>query len=102
MQKKTTLHTAPYDAAEFLRDEADCVAYLQAVMDEDGVTEKNIAAALGDIARARGMAQLARETGLAREALYRSLSPEGNPSLSTLLKVTHALGVKLTAVPVQG
>jgi probable addiction module antidote protein len=54
--------TIPYDAAEFLRDEADCAAYLQAVMEEDAVTEQNIAAALGDIARARGMAQLARAT----------------------------------------
>ena len=91
--------TIPYDAAQFLHDEADCAAYLQAVMEEDGVTEQNIAAALGDIARAHGMAQLARETGLAREALYRSLSPDGNPSLSTLLRVTRALGMKLTAVP---
>jgi len=96
---KAKIQTVPYDAAEFLRDEADCAAYLQAVMDEEGVTEKNIAAALGDIARARGMAQLARDTGLAREALYRSLSPEGNPNLSTLLKVTRALGIRLTAVP---
>jgi probable addiction module antidote protein len=93
------MQTIPYDAAEFLRDEADCAAYLQAMMEEDGVTEKNIAAALGDLARARGMAQLARETGLAREALYRSLSPEGNPNLATLLKVTRAMGVRLTAPP---
>lgn len=100
MSPKTGAGTIPYDAAEFLRDEADCATYLQAVMEEDGVTEKNIAAALGDIARARGMAQLARDTGLAREALYRSLSPDGNPSLATLLKVTRALGVRLTAIPI--
>jgi probable addiction module antidote protein len=91
--------TIPYDAAEFLRDEADCAAYLQAVMEEDDVTEQNIASALGDIARARGMAQLARDTGLAREALYRALSPEGNPSLSTLLKVTRAMGVRMSFAP---
>lgn len=96
---KPKIATHPYDAAEFLRTDEECALYLQAVMEEDGVTERNIAAALGDIARARGMAQLARETGLAREALYRSLSADGNPSLSTLLKVTHALGVRLTAVP---
>lgn len=99
MSTNVKTRTLPWDAAEFLRDAADCAAYLQAVMEEDGVTEKNIAAALGDIARTRGMTQLARDTGLAREALYRSLSPEGNPNLSTLLKVTRALGVQLTAKP---
>lgn len=98
MGKKSEVATVPYDAAEFLRTDEECALYLQAVMEEDGVTEQNIAAALGDIARARGMAQLARDTGLAREALYRSLSRDGNPSLSTLLKVTQALGLRLTAV----
>lgn len=100
MSKKAKTETLPYDAAEFLRSDKECAMYLQAVMEEEDVTEKNIASALGDIARARGMAQLARETGLAREALYRSLSQNGNPSLATLLKVTRALGVRLTAVPV--
>lgn len=99
MRKKTKTTTVSYDAAEFLRDDAECAAYLQAVMEDEGATEKNIAAALGDIARARGMAQLARDTGLAREALYRSLSSDGNPSFATIMKVTRALGVKLTAVP---
>jgi probable addiction module antidote protein len=99
MRKKAKIETILYDAAEFLRTDEDCTLYLQAVMEEDGVTEQNIAHTLGDIARARGMAQLARDTGLAREALYRSLSRDGNPSMSTLLKVTRALGMKLTAVP---
>jgi probable addiction module antidote protein len=99
MSEKKEIRTFPYDAAEFLRDNEDCALYLQAVMEEDGVTTQNIAAALGDIARARGMTRLARETGLAREALYRALSRDGNPSLSTLLKVTRALGVQLTTRP---
>ncbi len=99
MRRKSRTVTVPYDAAEFLRDDAECAAYLQAVMEDEDATEKNIAAALGDIARARGMAQLARDTGLAREALYRSLSADGNPSFATIMKVTRALGVKLTAVP---
>lgn len=98
MDKKA--ETISYDAAEFLRSDEDCALYLQAVMDEEGVTEKNIAAALGDIARARGMAQLARDTGLAREALYRSLSTDGNPSFATVLKVARALGLKLSFQPV--
>lgn len=102
MSKKAKTETLPCDAAEFLRTDEECALYLQAVMEEDGVTERNIAAALGDIARARGMAQLARDTGLAREALYRSLSSEGNPSLSTLLKVMHALGLKLVPQPIGG
>lgn len=85
-----------WDAAEHLKDDADCVAYLQAVLEEDGADEKLIAAALGDIARARGMMQVARDSGLAREALYRALSADGNPSFATVLKVTRALGLKLT------
>ena len=65
-------------------------------MEDDGVTEKEIASALGDIARARGMVRVAREAGVSREALYRALSDEGNPTLGTILKVTRALGLRLT------
>lgn len=85
-----------YDAARYLKDEVDCVGYLRAVMEEGDVTEKEIASALGDIARARGMVQVAREAGVSREALYRALSDEGNPTLGTVLKVTRALGLRLT------
>jgi probable addiction module antidote protein len=85
-----------WDAADHLQDEADCAAYLQAIMEEEGADEKLIAAALGDIARARGMMKVARDSGLAREALYRALSADGNPSFATVLKVTKALGLKLT------
>ena len=85
-----------YDAARYLKDEADCAGYLRAVMEDDGVTEKEIASALGDIARARGMVRVAREAGVSREALYRALSDEGNPTLGPILKVTRALGLRLT------
>jgi probable addiction module antidote protein len=87
-----------WDAAEVLKDDQDCVMYLAAIMDEADGDEKLIAAAIGDIARARGMMQVSRDTGMAREALYRALSSEGNPSFATVLKVTKALGIKLTAV----
>ena len=70
-------------------------AYLEAAL-EDG-DPKLVSAALGDIARAKGMTQIARETGLGRESLYKTLSPEGNPELATLLKVIHALGLRLHA-----
>jgi probable addiction module antidote protein len=83
-----------FDAAEYLRDEADVVAYLEAAAAEDD--PRVLAAALGDVARSRGMAQLARETGMTREALYRSLSAAGNPELATLTKVLQAFGLRLT------
>jgi len=84
-----------WDAAEHLRSAQDCSAYLAAILEEPDVDEKLIAAALGDIARARGMMQVARKSGLAREALYRALSTGGNPSFATILKVTRALGLRL-------
>jgi len=71
--------------------------YLEACLEEAGDDAAFIAAALGDIARAKGMTQLARATGLGRESLYKALSGEGNPSFATILKVLHALGLKLRA-----
>jgi probable addiction module antidote protein len=86
-----------FDAAEYLRDEADIAAYLEAAAaDED---PRVLAAALGDVARARGMSELARKTGIAREALYRSLSVDGNPELATLTKVLRAFGMRLAIQP---
>ena len=85
-----------YDAADYLKSDADMVAYLEASMEEAGGDAAHIAAALGTIARARGMVRLAKDTGLTREGLYKALSPEGNPSLDTVLKVVAALGLKLT------
>jgi probable addiction module antidote protein len=86
-----------FDTADYLRSEQDIIAYLEAAM-EDGDAAV-IAAAIGDVARARGMMQIARETGITREGLYKALSPDGNPSLGTVLKVMKALGVKLTPRP---
>ncbi len=90
------IKTKPYDAAEFLTDDESIAAYLTEALEFDD--PRCIAKALGAVARARGgMAQLARETGITRESLYRALSETGNPELGTALKVLHALGVRLTA-----
>ena len=70
-------------------------AYLDACMEEAGDDATYVAAAIGDIARARGMAQLARDTGISREGLYKALARDGNPSLATVLKVIKALGLRL-------
>jgi probable addiction module antidote protein len=83
---------------ESLRDEAAIAAYIEAVI-EDG-DPGLVAAAIGDIARARGMAQIAKETGRSRESLYRALSDRGNPELATLMGVLKALGLQLSVKPV--
>ena len=86
-----------WDVVEHIKSEEDMNLYLDACFEEDPGDGSLIRAALGDIARARGMAQLARDTGLSREGLYKALSPEGNPEFSTVVKVIHALGLKLHA-----
>ncbi len=96
LQIRRAIKTKPYDAAEFLTDPETIAAYLTEALESDD--PRYIAKALGAVARARGgMAQLARETGVTRESLYRALSETGNPELGTALKVMHALGVRLTA-----
>ena len=90
-----TLKLRKWDSAEHLKTEEDMVLYLQACMEEAGDDAAFIAKAWGTIARAKGMSQLAKETGLGRESLYKALSGEGNPSFGTILKVMHALGLKL-------
>ena len=87
--------TTRWDAAEHLETEEDMAAYLEAAL-EEGDTAL-VAAALGDIARAKGMTEIARKAGLGRESLYKALSSEGNPEFSTILKVVEALGLKLHA-----
>ena len=87
--------TYRWDAAEHLETEEDMAAYLEAAFKEGDPAL--VAAVLGDIARAKGMAQIARETGLGRESLYKALSPEGNPEFATILKVVQALGLQLHA-----
>ena len=92
-----TTRTRPWDPAEHLETAEDMAAYLEAALEE--ADPSLIAAALGDIARAKGMTQLARETGLGRESLYKALSPAGNPEFSTILRVVSALGLRLHATP---
>src|SRR3989338_6300596 len=87
--------TVPWDPAEHLKSEEDMAAYLEAALDEGDPAL--VAAALGDIARAKGLTALARDTGLARESLYKALSPTGNPELATIMRVVEALGLKLHA-----
>lgn len=86
-----------WDVVDHLKTEEDIAAYFEACLEEAGDDPSFIAAALGDIARARGMSQLAKDTGLTREGLYKALSADSNPSLGTILKVVKALGIKLTA-----
>lgn len=87
---------APYDVADHLRSHEEMAAYLDAWLDEFPDDVSGIARAIGDIARAKGMTQVAKDAGLSRESLYRALSQEGNPSLSTVLKVLAAVGLKLS------
>lgn len=84
-----------WSALDHLKTEEDMQLYLDACFEEDEGDGKLIAHALGDIARARGMTQLAKETGLTREGLYTALSAKGNPSFATVIKVTRALGLRL-------
>jgi probable addiction module antidote protein len=90
-----TLKLKKWDSAEHLRTEEDMVLYLEACLEEAGDDVAFITKAIGNIARARGMAQLASETGLGRESLYKALSGDGNPSFATILKVVRALGMQL-------
>jgi len=89
--------TTRYDVAEHLRTPEEMAAYLEACLDETEGDAAFIAKALGDIARARGMTQVARDTGLSRESLYKALSGERSPDFDTILKVVNALGLRLHA-----
>jgi probable addiction module antidote protein len=88
-----------WDVADHLKTEEDMQLYLDACLEEDDGDGRLVNAALGDIARARGMSQTARDTGLSREGLYKALSAQGNPEFSTILKVTRALGLRLRVSP---
>lgn len=91
--------TSRWELMDHLQTDEDCRLFLEAAFDGAGNDPSYIAKAIGEVARARGMMQLAKETGLARESLYRSLSAEGNPSFATITTVMHALGMHLAAVP---
>jgi probable addiction module antidote protein len=92
-----TENISNWDAAEYLETEADMAAYLEAALEENDPTI--FAAALGDIAKAKGMTQISKETGLGRESLYKALSTDGNPEFATILKIISALGLQLHAYP---
>jgi len=89
--------TSRYDVAEHLRTPEEMAAYLEACLEDANGDAACIAKALGDIARAKGMSQVARDTGLSRESLYKALSGERNPGFDTILKVIRALGMELHA-----
>lgn len=93
----TQLKLRQWNSAEHLNSEEDRALYLEACLQEAGDDAAFIVKALGNIARAKGMSQLSRDTGLGRESLYKALSGEGNPSFATILKVTSALGIQLHA-----
>ena len=94
MKKTTSTH---YDVAEHLRTPKEMALYLEACFEEADGDAAFIAKALGDIARAKGMAQVARDAGVSRESLYKALSGERSPSFDTILKVIDALGLRLHA-----
>lgn len=89
--------TKRWDPATYLKSDTAVAAYLQAAIEESDPAL--VTAALGDIARAKGMTAVARRSGLGRESLYKALSPGGNPEFATVLKVVEALGLKLHATP---
>ena len=93
--------TTRYDVAEHLRTPEEMTAYLEACLEEANGDAAFIAKALGDIARARGMSQVARDSGLSRESLYKALSGERSPDFDTVLKVVRALGIRLHAEAAQ-
>lgn len=94
---RSKIRTRKWDPVRYLKTERDIVGYLEAAL-EDGHPSV-IAAALGDVARARGMSAVARKSGLGRESLYKALASGGNPQLSTVLSVLRALGLALRVVP---
>ena len=89
------LKLSKWDVVDHLKTDEDMALYLDACIEDDTGDGSLIRAALGDVARARGMTQLAKDTGLAREGLYKALSAEGNPEFATVMKVIKALGLKL-------
>jgi probable addiction module antidote protein len=95
MTKKIKISEIPaFDAAEYLTSDEEVAAYLTTILEENDAAL--LAAALGDIARARGMTQVAKDSGITREALYKALRPDASPRFDTVARVCKALGVKLT------
>jgi probable addiction module antidote protein len=94
-----TITTTKFDVLDHLKTAEQQIAYLEAAVDEDDPSF--IAAAIGDVARARGVSQFAVETGLSREAIYKSFRPGGNPTIETINKAPKVLGLKLSLAPVK-
>lgn len=91
------MKTTPFDVSDYLETEEDIAGYLQAILEENNPAL--LTAALGDIAKARGMTEIAKASGVTREALYRALRANANPRYETVAKVISALGLKLTVAP---
>jgi probable addiction module antidote protein len=101
MDKKIKISELPeFDATRYLEDEQDIAMYLTCILEENDAAL--LAAALGDIAKARGMTEVARKAGITREALYKALRPNASPRFDTISRVCQALGVRLEARPIQG
>lgn len=96
-RKKLPRGFSRWDTAEVLRTPEDIARYLEACIEEDPGDGSLVRVALGNIARARGMTEIARKTGLTREGLYQALSKKGNPEFSTVLRVMRAVGIRLRA-----
>jgi len=94
-----TIKTTRWDSAEHLKTDEEIQLYLEACLEEAGDDPAFIVHALGVVARAKNMSQLARDTGLTREGLYKALSEDGNPTFATVAKIAKALGFKLTVQP---
>jgi probable addiction module antidote protein len=94
------MKTTPFNVQDYLGTPEERAAYLEAIL-EDGDADL-IASGLGDIARAMGASELAREAGVSREAIYKGLAPGGNPTLETLARITKAMGLRLTVVAERG
>jgi probable addiction module antidote protein len=94
-----TIKTTRWDSAKYLKTDEDIQLYLEACLEESGDDPAFIVHALGVVARAKNMSQLARDTGLTREGIYKALSEEGNPTFATVAKIAKALGFKLTVQP---
>lgn len=92
---KASAKLLPFEAARYLTDDAAVAEYMTAVLETDD--PDLLLLALGDVARARGMAQIAEASGLGRESLYKALAPGAKPRFDTVVKVARALGVRLTA-----
>jgi probable addiction module antidote protein len=97
VKRSSRIKTIPYDVSAQLRTPEEMAAYLDAWLEEAPDDAAGIARALGDIARAKGMTQVARDAGLSRESLYKALGENGNPTFATVLKVARALGVRFHA-----